>query len=180
MMRKESAKLRIELAQKDREIANLETEALVAKRQCEKHKKDCEKLRTDLVRKQRESLSHAKDASVWKGHYRRLHASWVQQNGEMARFRNERAELTHELIESRFERTRTQLEKHEIEEKLKENLKRKHDNTDKELLEENKRLRLSLTNAVPSMECSICLETRELGQFIVFNPCGHLNCQKVS
>ena len=75
---------------------------------------------------------------------------------------------------------RTQVEKDKIEEELKENLKRKHDDQDKELLDENKRLRLSIAGNTPHQQCVICMEHYELGRFLAFNPCGHMTCNKVS
>ena len=175
----QDARLRNELAEKDREINDLEIESLAIKRQSDKYKKDCDKLKAELAKKQRESTNHALDASNWKGHYGRLHALWKQQNEQISGYRTETVQLANDLLESRFDCVRTRVEKAEIEQKLKESLKRKHDNQDKELLDENKRLRLSIAGNTPTQECAICMEHYELGKFIAFNPCGHMTCSSV-
>ena len=58
-------------------------------------------------------------------------------------------------------------------------LERKNDKQHKGLIEENKRLRVSINDIRPNGDCCICLEHKELSLFKCLAPCGHMICTEV-
>ena len=69
-----------------------------------------------------------------------------------------------------------------VKRQLRDSLKRKNGQQDKEILEENKRLRASINGEGrrPNADCCICMDHKELSHFTCLVPCGHMICTDVS
>ena len=109
---------------------------------------------------------------------RRFQSERDRNSNEIQRLHDENLHLVNSLQDQ--QEMAEELE--DVKRQLRDGLKRKHDDQDKELLDENKRLRESISGSgiKPNVDCCICLDHKELAKFTCLAPCGHLICTDVS